>query len=111
MTTVEQFFDNLSAEYLDKSMIRYINMANFRSDFIDKTYKLIEFTRNAFSKNGVNSLDQLHNLNIDVYIEITSQWQDISFWFNKTAKSDYIVDNYYADIYKYIETMANNTLL
>lgn len=101
--TVEEFFDNMCSQYFHKSMIRYINMASFRSEFIDQTYKLIEFTRNTFHTNNVN---QLKDLSEELYDEVSKPiYQKIPFWFNETSNE--FSDEYYISIFNFIETMAN----
>lgn len=104
MTTVEEFFDDMCKQFLNPLMIRYINMASFRSEFINQTYELIEFTRNLLEKNNVCRLD---HLDMNTYYDYVSKKPKIAFWFNQNGKLDYTVDGYYYCLDKFIEIMAN----
>ena len=56
-------------KYIHKHMLKYINMAVFRDDFITGTLKAIE----NYSRKELISEDE--------YIEAV--WNNIGFWFNK----------------------------
>ena len=104
MTTVEEFFDYLCSQYLNKSMIRYVNMAIFRTDVIDQIYLSIEAIRDAFSKNKVNSLENLEEVNAEMYDKVTKPIYDIPFMFSET--SDAIMDDYYISLFNFIKSQA-----
>lgn len=104
MTTVEEYFQYLCSQYVNKSMIRYINMASFRTDVINSLYSSIEEMKKAFVENKVTSLEDLEEINGEMYDKVTRPIYDIPFMFTET--SDAIMDDYYISLFNFIESKA-----
>lgn len=68
------FFDIMVKHHINKDMLKYINMAKFRDDFISGTLKAIEEYKENRNKND--------------YADIKAVCNNVRFWFNKYENSD-----------------------